>query len=108
LIGRARGALFPIQWEEPFGLVMAEAMACGTPVIATRRGSVPEVVVDGERGFIRDSAAAMAEAVWATPRIDPSACRAVVEKRFSASRMVDGYLSVSSALGDVPLPEFAA
>lgn len=108
LIGKARALLFPIQWEEPFGLVMVEAMACGTPVIAMRRGSVPEVVVHGESGFVCDSLTAMVDAISCTDAIDPNACRAVVEGCFSSSRMVDGYLSVFSRLCSAPSPECAA
>lgn len=108
LIGRARALLFPIQWEEPFGLVMVEAMACGTPVIAMRRGSVPEVVVDGESGFVCDSLSAMVDAVSRTDGIDPNSCRAVVEGCFSSARMVNGYLSVFSRLTSGSTPECAA
>jgi len=100
LLGRARALLFPIQWEEPFGLVMVEAMACGTPVIATRRGSAPEVVVDNETGFVCDSVSAMAGAVAEVDKIDPMACRKDVEDRFSSSRMVDGYASLFSTLAE--------
>ncbi|MGH2692937.1 MAG: glycosyltransferase family 4 protein [Actinomycetota bacterium] len=96
LLGKARAVLFPIDWEEPFGLVMTEAMACGTPVIATPRGAVPEVVVDGETGFIvpvEGYAEAAAEALKKTDEIDPKACRKHVEERFSAEAMVSGYES---------------
>ncbi len=91
LFSKARAFLFPIRWEEPFGLVMAEAMACGTPVIAFRHGSVPEVIVDGETGFIVDTAAEMAEAVGKVGTIAPAACRARVEDVFSPKRMAEGY-----------------
>jgi glycosyltransferase involved in cell wall biosynthesis len=97
LLGRARAVLFPIDWEEPFGLVMTEAMACGTPVIATPRGAVPEVVVDGKTGFIvpvEGYAEAAAEALRRTDEIDPKVCRAHVEERFSAQAMVAGYEAV--------------
>ena len=89
--------LFPIDWEEPFGLVMTEAMACGTPVIATPRGAVPEVVVDGETGFIvpvEGYAEAAADALRRTEEIDPRECRRHVEERFSAEAMVSGYEKV--------------
>jgi glycosyltransferase involved in cell wall biosynthesis len=94
LLQRARAVLFPISWDEPFGLVMVEAMACGTPVIATPRGAVPEVIADEETGFIvgvdryADEAAA---AIQRLGEIDPRACRARVVDRFSKEAMVEGY-----------------
>ena len=99
--------LFPIQWEEPFGLVMIEAMACGTPVVATRRGSVPEVVTHGRTGVVVDDVAQMPAAVEAAGALDPVRIRAEVRERFSTERMVDGYLRaygavVEGAAGVVP------
>jgi glycosyltransferase involved in cell wall biosynthesis len=91
LLARASALLFPIQWEEPFGLVMTEAMACGTPVVAWRNGSVPEVVADGETGFIVSSVDEMAEAVGRVGELDPHRMRARVEERFSAEAMISGY-----------------
>jgi glycosyltransferase involved in cell wall biosynthesis len=91
LLARAAALLFPIQWAEPFGLVMTEAMACGTPVVAWRNGSVPEVVADGETGFIVDSVVEMAAAVDGVGELDPRAMRSRVEQRFSAEAMVGGY-----------------
>jgi glycosyltransferase involved in cell wall biosynthesis len=91
LLGRAAALVFPIQWPEPFGLVMTEAMACGTPVVAWRNGSVPEVVADGETGFIVGSAEEMAAALGRVGELDPGAMRARVEERFSAEAMVTGY-----------------
>lgn len=94
LLRGAKAVLFPIDWEEPFGLVMAEAMACGTPVIATPRGSVPEVVEHGVTGWIvpvegyAEEAAALLERVG---EIDPAACRARVARYFSRAAMVAGY-----------------
>jgi glycosyltransferase involved in cell wall biosynthesis len=94
LLAGARAVLFPIDWHEPFGLVMTEAMACGTPVLATPRGAVPEVVEDGVTGFVLPVdgfAEAAAEAVGRLGDLDPRVCRARVEERFSKEAMVDGY-----------------
>jgi glycosyltransferase involved in cell wall biosynthesis len=96
LLAGADAMLFPIQWDEPFGLVMAEAMTCGTPVIAYRRGAASEVVVNGLTGFLVDSGDvdAFADAVARVGVIDPAACRAHVERNFSTRAMVEGYLRV--------------
>jgi glycosyltransferase involved in cell wall biosynthesis len=98
-IGNARALLFPIDWPEPFGLVMIEAFACGTPVIAYDRGSVPEVVEHGVTGYIvRDQE----EAVSAARRLhelDRSRCRASFERRFTAATMAQRYLDVYARLG---------
>jgi glycosyltransferase involved in cell wall biosynthesis len=94
ILGRAAALLFPIEWAEPFGLVMIEALACGTPVIAWRRGSVPEVLEDGVTGYIVDS---VDEAVTAAQRIDRlsrTTCRNVFEQRFDASRMARDYVAI--------------
>jgi glycosyltransferase involved in cell wall biosynthesis len=91
LLAGAAALLFPIQWPEPFGLVMTEAMACGTPVVAWRNGSVPEVVADGETGFIVESVKEMAAAVDRLGELDPQLMRARVKERFSAEAMVIGY-----------------
>ena len=91
LFSRARAFVFPIQWDEPFGLVMIEAMACGTPVVATPFGAVPEVITDGVNGFIASSVDDMVEAVGKIESISPEVCRAVVEQRFSPDVMTDGY-----------------
>jgi glycosyltransferase involved in cell wall biosynthesis len=85
LIGRAGAVLFPSPWEEPFGLVLAEAAAHGTPVVALRRGSVPEVVVDGVTGFACADEAAMARALPNAMALDPAACRAHAAARFDRS-----------------------
>ena len=87
----ARALVFPIHWSEPFGLVMIEAMACGTPVVGRPLGAAPEVVADGVTGFLRRTTEEMAEAVRMVDRIDPRACRARVEERFSPSVIVAGY-----------------
>jgi glycosyltransferase involved in cell wall biosynthesis len=97
LLRRAKAVLFPIDWPEPFGLVMTEAMACGTPVIATPRGSVPEVVQDGVTGWIvdvEDYAAQTAERLTRLSEIDPHACRDRVQRLFSKEAMVAGYEDV--------------
>ena len=91
LLQNARATLFPIEWEEPFGLVMIESMACGTPVIATRCGAVPEVIEDGRTGVIVDDYREMAAALGEADGIDPLECRRYVEERFSAERMVRDY-----------------
>ncbi|MGZ4147463.1 MAG: glycosyltransferase family 4 protein [Actinomycetota bacterium] len=94
LLQRAKAVLFPIDWPEPFGLVMTEAMACGTPVIATRRGSVPEVIEDGVTGWIvdvEDFPAQAAERLRHLGDIDPHACRERVQRLFSKEAMVAGY-----------------
>jgi glycosyltransferase involved in cell wall biosynthesis len=90
-LGGARALLFPIDWPEPFGLVMIEAMACGTPVIARPCGSVPEVVRPGISGFIADSVPELVDAVKRVDTLDRARCRRDFEERFSVARMVDGY-----------------
>jgi glycosyltransferase involved in cell wall biosynthesis len=91
LLSRARAMLFPIQWAEPFGLVMVEAMACGTPVVACPAGAAVEIVADGETGFLRDSHDDLAAAVHRVAELSPDACRNRAAARFSAATMVDGY-----------------
>lgn len=91
LLARATAMVFPIQWPEPFGLVMVEAMACGTPVIACPAGAAIELVEDGRTGFLRDSVDDLAEAVGRAGECSPEACRARVEHHFSAPAMVEGY-----------------
>ena len=92
LLQDAFATLFPIEWEEPFGLVMIESMACGTPVIATRHGAVPEVIEHGRSGIIVDHYREMAAALDDVGRIDPLECRRYVEQRFAPERMVADYL----------------
>ena len=93
LLSRARALLFPIQWEEPFGLVMIEAMACGTPVLALPGGAVEEVVRDGVTGWICQNTEEIADRIAAL-RISPSVCRRYVEENFSIATMADRYLAV--------------
>ena len=100
LLGNAYALIFPIDWPEPFGLVVIEAMACGTPVIAFRRGSVPELIEDGVTGFIVDD---VDQAVAALPKVnflDRRRCREVFEARFSAARMTQDYLQIFSRIID--------
>jgi glycosyltransferase involved in cell wall biosynthesis len=92
LLQDARATLFPIEWEEPFGLVMIEAMACGTPVIATNRGAVSEVIDNGRSGIIVESYREMPDALAAADALDPLECRRYVEERFSPERMVRDYV----------------
>jgi glycosyltransferase involved in cell wall biosynthesis len=91
LYQRARALLMPIRWPEPFGLVMVEALACGTPVIAFPEGSAPEVVQHGDTGFVVDDEHAMAQAVQRLDEIDPAACRRTCEARFGVPAVVAGY-----------------
>jgi glycosyltransferase involved in cell wall biosynthesis len=91
LLASAACLLFPVMWQEPFGLVMIEAMACGTPVVALRQGSVPEVVADGQTGIICADTGELAAAIEAATRLDSGRCRAHVCYRFSAARMVERY-----------------
>jgi glycosyltransferase involved in cell wall biosynthesis len=97
--GGARAILFPSDWPEPFGLVMIESLAAGTPVIALRRGSVPEVIVDGVTGFICDDVDEMVEAAGRIGEIDPQECRKHAE-RFAADAMCRGYTEVYQSLID--------
>ena len=90
-LGRARALLFPIDWPEPFGLVMVEAMACGTPVVTRPCGAAPEVVAHGRTGFVVDSLVELVEAVKRIDEIDRAECRRHVEQHFSVARMADGY-----------------
>ena len=92
LLQDARATLFPIEWEEPFGLVMIESMACGTPVIATRHGAVPEVIEHGRGGIIVDHFREMPAALDAADTLDPTECRRYVEERFAPERMVADYV----------------
>lgn len=85
----ATALLFPVLWDEPFGLVMIEAMACGTPVVAYNRGAVPEVVVDGKTGFIVDTQAHMVEAVKKIGSIDRNSCVSHIKKNFTVEKMID-------------------
>jgi glycosyltransferase involved in cell wall biosynthesis len=93
-LGNAAALLFPVRWPEPFGLVMAEALACGTPVVGLRNGSVPEVIEDGVTGFVRDSEEELMDAVARVGEIDRRRCRAEAERRFSPTAFADRYEQV--------------
>lgn len=94
LLSGAAAMLFPIQWKEPFGLVMIESLACGTPVIAFRKGSVPEVIVHGKSGFITDSIDEMVSSIGEISGLSRIECRRDVEERFSDQVMAGNYLRV--------------
>jgi glycosyltransferase involved in cell wall biosynthesis len=105
LLAGARALLFPIRWNEPFGIVMLEALACGTPVLAFNEGAAGEVVEDGRTGFLCRNEAHMAEAIDHVDELDRGACRAAVEGHFSAERMVAEYLELFAQLIFEPLAE---
>jgi glycosyltransferase involved in cell wall biosynthesis len=105
---RARCMLLPLGWDEPFGLVMAESMACGTPVIAFSRGAAPEIIVDGRTGFLVTDVDDMAAAVRRIDEIDPAECRAVVEARFNSKLMVERYVRIYERILDERRPAVAA
>jgi len=107
LLSRARALLFPIQWEEPFGLVMIEAMACGTPVLAFAGGAVEEIVRDGVNGWICRDIDGIAERIVATPPKSAD-CRESVARRFSVDHMVDGYLAIYEQLVEGETSQVAA
>jgi glycosyltransferase involved in cell wall biosynthesis len=94
LLGRARALLHLVNFDEPFGFSVVEAMACGTPVIASSRGSMPEIVREGENGFLVSSVDEAVAAVVASETLNSASVRASVERRFDSDRMVDDYLAV--------------
>lgn len=98
LLGKARALLFPIDWPEPFGLVMIESLACGTPVIGYRRGSVPEIIEHGKTGFIVDNIHDAVAAIGRVGALRRTDCRRAYEQRFSPTRMADNYLAVYQEL----------
>ena len=108
-LGQARALIFPIDWSEPFGLAMIEAMACATPVIAYRSGSVPEVIDEGVTGFVVDDIEAAVAAVGRLDELDRAGVRAAFERRFDVARMGHDYLAVYERLvaGWKPLPSSA-
>jgi glycosyltransferase involved in cell wall biosynthesis len=102
-LGNAKALLFPIDWPEPFGLVMIEAMACGTPVIAYASGSVPEVMEQGRSGFIVTDLPDAVEAVRMLPQLSRTRCREIFEERFTAERMARDYVDVYEKVLAPPL-----
>jgi glycosyltransferase involved in cell wall biosynthesis len=105
LLARARCLVFPVRWEEPFGMVMIEAMASGTPVVALRRGAVPEVIVDGVTGFTCDDPDNLAELIGRAATINPAACRQHVAANFDIEQLGSGYERIyRRVLGAMPQP----
>jgi glycosyltransferase involved in cell wall biosynthesis len=102
LLGNAFALVAPFDWPEPFGLVFIEALACGTPILAYRRGSVPEIIDDGQTGFICDTVDQMVNTVPRVSTLDRKHCRQVFEKRFTLKRMVQDYLAAYETLVDQP------
>ena len=107
-LSEAYALLFPIDWPEPFGLAMIEAMACGTPAIAYSRGSVPEVIDDGVTGFIVDNIDEALNAIRRVEGLNRTACRAVFEKRFTAARMTRDYLAEYARMQAHDMPDLVA
>ena len=108
-LGNAYAYLFPIDWPEPFGLTMIEAMACGTPTIAFRCGAVPEIITDRVTGFIVDDVQSAIECVARIPEIDRGTCRAAFEQRFTVERMTSDYVSLyRRMLGEIDEPDLLA
>jgi glycosyltransferase involved in cell wall biosynthesis len=92
--GKAKGLLYPHRWQEPFGLIFIEAMACGTPVIAFKRGSAPEIIKDGKTGFLVKNLDEMVRKIKEIEKIDRKECRRLVEEKFTIERMVENYEKV--------------
>jgi glycosyltransferase involved in cell wall biosynthesis len=107
-LGNARALLFPIDWEEPFGLVMIEAMACGTPVVAFARGSTPEIIDHGVSGYLVNDVEAAVRAVEQLDSLDRARVRATFEERFTVERMAEDYLDIYRRIAGVRFPLTAA
>jgi glycosyltransferase involved in cell wall biosynthesis len=99
-VGNALALVCPYDWPEPFGLVLIEALACGTPVLAYHRGSIPEIIEDGETGFVCESLPDMIEAAGSIKSIDRRRCRSAFEKRFTADRMARDYVALYQRILD--------
>ena len=104
LYREASGVVMPIEWDEPFGLVMPEAMACGTPVIVFNRGAAPEIVEHGETGFVVDTLDEMVQAVAKLHTVDPAYCRARAVQRFDAPIMARRYLGIYESIIEARRP----
>jgi glycosyltransferase involved in cell wall biosynthesis len=100
----AAALLFPIDWPEPFGLVMIESMACGTPVVAWRCGSVPEVIDDGVTGILVDDEDTAVDAVGRAARLDRARVRATFERRFTSRTMAQRYVALYEAAAEASAP----
>jgi glycosyltransferase involved in cell wall biosynthesis len=100
-VGKALALVCPYDWPEPFGLVLIEALACGTPVVAYRRGSIPEIIEDGVTGFVCESLPEMVETIGRIKTIDRRRCRAAFEKHFTAERMAHDYVALYERILDV-------
>ncbi|HZS44772.1 MAG TPA: glycosyltransferase family 4 protein [Blastocatellia bacterium] len=107
LLANAQALLFPIQWDEPFGLVSVEALACGTPVIACARGAVTEILEEGKVGFLCKDENDLINAVSRIDKIDRAICRSYVEERFDVTAMTDGYLKAYSKILKQPVVQVA-
>lgn len=103
-LSRAAALLFPISWREPFGMVLVEAMACGTPVLATNRGAVSEIVRDGVTGFVRNTTAELATTIGRIGEIDRAACRSHVADHFSSAALTRSYTAVLTPMRALHLP----
>jgi glycosyltransferase involved in cell wall biosynthesis len=108
LLGRAAALLVPVQWEEPFGIVFAEALACGTPVISCPRGALPEIVRDGREGFLAETVDGLVDAIGRLGEIDRGACRERAETAFSASVIVGQYEQLYRSVRGTPSAKAAA
>jgi glycogen synthase len=107
LIGRAKAFLFPIDWEEPFGVAVIDALICGTPVVAMRRGSLPEIIEHGVNGFLADTEEEFKYYMTQVDKIDPAACRQSVINRFTYQVMAQNYLNSYKEIIAADQPAFA-